>query len=187
MLLRRWKVEGDPTAEDELFRVFGGDLQRIARETLAQFRRLDHKIDAGELVNEAYLRLGHDYPIVTSNRGPFIALIRKVMRQHLLDLDKHDRAAKRPPSQLRVVDSQMAKGVVGPSGMDLEEYEAALKALEGLDARQAQILQMKVWGATSSEIAEELGLGRATVTRELAKARAFVAFELGLPANWITD
>src|SRR6185369_8178001 len=177
VLLRRWKVDGDPTAEEELFRVFGPDLARIARETLHKFRRLDHKIDAGELVNEAYLRIERDYPIVTENRWPFVALIRKVMRQHLLDLDKHDRAAKRPPSRLRVVDTQAAHGVTGPSSFDMQEYDAALEALGRMDARQAEIVDMKVFGMTAAEIAEALKIGRATVTRELAKGRAFIAFE----------
>jgi RNA polymerase sigma factor (TIGR02999 family) len=185
LLLRRWKVDGDPAAEEELFRVFAPELAKIARETLSKFRRLDHKINAAELVSEAYLRIERDYPIVTENRGPFKAIIRKVMRQHLLDLIKRDRAAKRP-SLLRL-DTQAAAGIAGPSIMDLQEYDAALEALERLNPRQAQIIDMKVFGLTSAEIAAALKVGRATVTRDLAAGRAFIAFQLGLPANWLSD
>jgi RNA polymerase sigma factor (TIGR02999 family) len=186
-LLKRWKIDGDEAAQAELYTLVERKLHQIAQQTLDSNAGFAHKIDPGELVNEAYLAIRQDYPIATDNRGPFIVLMRKVMRQHLLDLARRDRAAKRPPSRLRVTDVGVAEGVIGSSTFEIIEYYLALDNLEKLDERQALVIDLRVNGLTNEAIAEALNVALATVKRDVAAARAFLAFELGLSARWLRD
>src|SRR4051812_36575811 len=109
-LLRAWKSEGSAEAEARLFALVECELVKAASASIRRHPARSHKIDPRELVNEAYLAL-RAYPVVTENRGPFFRLMSTVMRHYLLDLAAHDKASKRPPSVLRVDDSQGIEGV----------------------------------------------------------------------------
>jgi RNA polymerase sigma factor (TIGR02999 family) len=181
-LLQRWKLNGDPEAEQELFALVDHELRRIAQGMLRRESGFDHKIDPRELVSEAYLTL-REYPIVTVNRAPFFRLMAKSMRNHLMDLAKHDRAAKRPPSKLRVVDTHVADAL--SAAVEPTDYYAALDDLRQVSARQADVIELRVFGLSNDEIASDLNVSVATVKRDVTQARAFLAFQLGLPSNWI--
>ena len=47
-------------------------------------------------------------------------------------------------------------------------------------------MELRVAGLSNDEIAAEIGIGVATVKRDLKQARAFLAFQLGLPATWLS-
>ncbi len=181
-LLQRWKLNGDLEAEEELFVLVDHELRKIAQSMLRRESGFDHKIDPRELVNEAYLAL-RDYPIVTVNRGPFFRLMGRAMRHYLLDLADRDHAAKRPPSKLRVVDTNAANAL--SAAVEPTDYYVALDALRDVSARQADVIELRVFGLTNDEIAADLGVSVATVKRDVSEARAFLAFQLGLPSNWI--
>jgi RNA polymerase sigma-70 factor (ECF subfamily) len=58
---------------------------------------------------------------------------------------------------------------------DLLALDEALNDLYGTDERQAQIVDMKFFGGLSApEVADVLGLSRATVDRDWATARAWL-------------
>jgi RNA polymerase sigma factor (TIGR02999 family) len=181
-LLRRWKVSGDAEAEQELFALVDHELRKIAQNLLRRESGFDHKIDPRELVSEAYLAL-RDYPIVTVNRAPFFRLMARAMRHYLLDLADHDRAAKRPPSRLRVVDTHVANAL--SATVEPTDYYFALDALRDVSVRQADVIELRVFGLTNEEIAADQNVSVATVKRDVVEARAFLAFQLGLPSNWI--
>lgn len=183
-LLQRWKVDGDPAAEQQLFTAVEHELRQIAQRTLRRQSGFEHKLEARELVNEAYLAL-RDYPIVTANRGPFFSLMAKAMRHFLMDLADHDRAAKRPPSRLRISETDAKEMAGGADGIGPLDYYAALDALKAINPRQANAIELRVLGLSNEEIAEELHVSLATVKRDLKEARAYLAFKLGLPAKWI--
>lgn len=183
-LLQRWKLSGDRDAEQELFLLVERELRRIAQSTLNRTPGFGHKIDARELVNEAYLAL-RDYPIVTANRAPFFHLMARAMRNCLMDLADRDRAAKRPPSRLRIVDTHAADSVSASGGVEPTDYYLALDALRKVSARQADIIELRIFGLMNQEIAADQNVSLATVKRDVAEARAFLAFQLGLPSNWI--
>src|SRR4051794_26873559 len=107
LLLKRWKEQGDTEAQNELFALMQGALQKIAAGKLRGEQSLGYKIDPRELVNEAFLRLRQDYPIVTDNRAPFVVLMIKAMRHFLIDQARADQADKRPPSELRIIGTQV--------------------------------------------------------------------------------
>jgi RNA polymerase sigma factor (sigma-70 family) len=135
-------------------------------------------------VNEAYLAL-REYSIATPNRGPFFRLMAVAMRHYLLDLADRDRAAKRPPSVMRVDQTSAANEVPDSDGVSPVEWYMAIDALRRVEPRQADVVELRVMGLSNDEIASELGIGTATVKRDLKQARAFLAFQLGLPSTWL--
>jgi RNA polymerase sigma factor (TIGR02999 family) len=183
-LLQRWKVQGDGAAEDELFSIVQDELVHMARQSLERNSGFAHKLDPRELVSEAYLSL-RDYQIITSNRGPFFSLMAKAMRHVLMDLARHDRAAKRPPSLLRVVDTNAMDGVTVSSDLEPIDFYRSLDSLKAISVRQATIVELRVIGLTNEEIANELSESISTIKRDIAQARAFLAIQLSLKPNWI--
>lgn len=185
-LLQRWKLGGDRDAEEQLFALLERELTRIARSTLSRMSGFAHKIEPRELVSEAYLRL-HGYPINTQNRAPFFTLMAKVMKHVLIDIARKDDADRRPPSELRITDTHAADCVPACEAIEVTRYYAALDALRQSDARQADTIELRILGLTNQEIAEANHVAIATVKRDVAHARAFLAFQLGLPAHWIAS
>lgn len=180
-LLREWKEHGSRDAEAALFTVVERELVRVADGLLRRNRVREAIIDARELVNEAYLAL-RLYPIVTANRGPFFRLMATAMRHYLLDRADHDRAAKRPPTSMRVLDSRPLHAVPTGDEMPVVDWYRAIDMLRKVDRRQAEVVELRVVGLSNEEIAGELQVSQATVKRDLKQARAFLAFQLGLAA-----
>jgi RNA polymerase sigma factor (TIGR02999 family) len=183
-LLHRWKASGDTDAEHELFVVVEHELLKVARAALARNPKLAHKLDPRELIAEAYLAL-QTYPIATTSRGPFFALMARAMRNFLVDLARRGQASKRPPTRLQVVDTKITNRLEGVPDLGPIEFYDALDALAEINKRQAEAIQLRIFGLELSEIAAELDISLATVKRDLAEARAFLALQLGLPPNWV--
>jgi RNA polymerase sigma factor (TIGR02999 family) len=183
-LLQDWKVKGSADAEAQLFALVNTELIKVAEASLREHKRRAHKIDPRELVSEAYLAL-RKYPIVTTNRGPFFRLMATAMRHYLLDLVDRDRAAKRPPSVLRVDATDAANAQPAADGVSPVEWYFAIDALREVAPRQADVVEWRIMGLDNDEIAAENGTSRATVKRDLKEARAFLAYQLGLPAGWL--
>jgi RNA polymerase sigma factor (TIGR02999 family) len=184
LLLRRWQIDGDSDAEQEVFRLVEGELLATARRTLQGELGLVHKIEPRELVNEAYLRL-HGYPIVTPNRAPFFKLMARAMKRVLIDLARAGRAEKRPPTRLRVVETNAMNSASVASEIDLLEFYDSVDALRAINPRQAETVELWIVGLTIEEIAEEQQVSHSTVKRDLREARAFLAFRLGLAPDWL--
>jgi RNA polymerase sigma factor (TIGR02999 family) len=182
-LLRRWKQDGSADAESELFALVHRQLIKVADASLRQHEARAYKIDPREVVSEAYLML-RKYPIVTENRGPFFRLMATAMRHYLLDLVDRDRAAKRPPSMLRVSQTS-ADAVPAAESVSPIDWYRAIDALQTVSPRQAEVVQLRIVGLSNEEIAAEVGIAVATVKRDLRQARAFLAFRLGLGSTWL--
>jgi RNA polymerase sigma factor (TIGR02999 family) len=178
-LLQDWKERGNPDAEARLFELVNHELLKAAESSLRQHPGRAHKIDPRELVSEAYLAL-RKYPVVTANRGPFFRLMTMAMRHYLLDLVDRERAAKRPPSMLRVARTDAAESQPAPDDLSPVEWYRAIDALRRVDAREADVVELRIIGLSNEDIGQELGIAPATVKRELKQARAFLAYQLGL-------
>jgi RNA polymerase sigma factor (TIGR02999 family) len=183
-LLQRWKLAGDHDAEQELFAVVEQELTRLAQSTLRGMSGFAHKIEPCELVSQAYLNL-RGFPIITENRAPFFKLMASTMRHVLIDLARHDRAEKRPPSRLRIVDAHAADSVPAVADIELFDFYRTLDSLRAVNARQADTIELRIVGLSNKEIAAENHVSIATVKRDVDQGRAFLAFQLGLPSNWL--
>ena len=170
-LLKNW-VQGDKRALPALMPLLYRELRRIAHYQL-KAERSDHTLQSTALVHEAYLRLLGGKPADLCSRTHFIAVASRLMRQVLVDYARTRNAGKRAGG-LRIELEEAADLPIN-GDEELIALDLALHELSRLDERQAQIVEMKFFGGLSApEIAEVLGMSRATVDRDWATARVWL-------------
>jgi RNA polymerase sigma-70 factor (ECF subfamily) len=171
ILLKKFRA-GDRDAETQLFNAVYGDLKRLARVLLVGDSGA-RSIQATALVHEAYLRIPHA-DIDWQDRKHFFAVAARAMRRILVDYARTKSAAKRPPEASR---SELLDAVVAADEDPamLISVDEALTELEQLDARQAQVVEMRFYlGMTEAEIADILHLSARQVRREWQMARVWL-------------
>ena len=170
-LLRRWR-RGDGAAFDELFSVVYQELRSLAGSYLAS-ERGDHTLQATAVVHEAYLRLARLDRLDTRDRTHFFAIAARVMRRVLVDHARRHQADKRPGShKVELVELHLYP-VTTPE--ELLRLNDALKQLAKTHPRASEVVEQRFFGGMSeTEVAEALGLSRATVTREWRFARLWL-------------
>ena len=150
------------------------DLRRLA-ETFLRGERTAHTLQRTALVHEAFLRLIGEKNLVWQNRGHFIGIFARVMRQTL--------------TNYAVARHRLKRGGSDPLRLTLEFYDSckidvtaldhALRALEALDERQARIVELRFFGGlTVEETAELLEISPATVKRDWTLAKIWLRREL---------
>jgi RNA polymerase sigma factor (TIGR02999 family) len=170
-LLRHWQ-QGDQEALRALVPQVYKELRRLAHYHL-QSERPDHTLQSTALVHEAYLRLIGSNPADLQNRGHFIAVASRLMRQILVDYARERRAAKRDGGCRIAVEYLDFLPVTADA--ELLALDDALTELSRMDERQGKIIEMKFFGGLSApEISEVLGISRATVDRDWATARVWL-------------
>jgi len=176
-LLVAWRA-GNNSALDQLVPLVEAELRQLARRYL-QRERPGHVLQATALVNEAFIRLLNWREVNWQNRAHFVAMAARLMRNVLVDISR--RRAKGPDGHtIRLADMADAAGVVSDRSRDLVAIDDALRSLAELDSRKAQIVELRFFGGLSlEEIAEVIGLAPITVSREWAKARAWLHREIG--------
>jgi RNA polymerase sigma factor (TIGR02999 family) len=153
------------------------ELRRIAQHHLRQ-ERPDHTLQSTALVHEAYIRLMKQGPAEIENRGHFMAVASRLMRQILVDHARGHRAAKRGGGLKLELKEDM--GLQKAPSVDLIALDNALNDLARLDPQQSQIVELRFFGGLSIEdTADVIGVSRTTVKREWATARAWLRREVG--------
>ena len=171
-LLHAWS-RGDADASERLLALLYDDLKLRARRQLRRERR-DHTLQPTALVHEAYLRLVRQSEVTWRNRAQFLALAAVMMRRVLLDHGRGRGTAKRGGSWVRVSLETDASAATAPEA-DLRDLETALEELAVQDARQARLVELRVFGGLSyDEAAEVLGISAATARRVWTIARAWL-------------
>jgi RNA polymerase sigma factor (TIGR02999 family) len=171
--LAGWR-QGDQDAVDELFRLVYDDLRVLARQHLRR-RRPGDTLGPTALVHEVYLRFAQRSSPDLVDRNHFVALVARAMRMVIVDHWRRKQSRKRAP-QAPV--SESPEDVVAPHALfpiDILALDEALCRLSELDARQAQVVELRFFGGLSlDEIAAMFGVSERTVKREWQKARAFL-------------
>ncbi len=192
-LLAEWG-DGDSKAFDQLAPLVYSELRRMAARHL-RGERAGHTLQTTGLVHEAFVRLIGDTGVRWQSRSHFFALASRLMRRILVDMARARLAAKRGAGQAHVSLDELADAVedegadffveqaLGPgaqtSQADLMAIDAALTRLEALDARHAQIVELRFFGGlTVEETANTLDISNATVKRDWVMAKAWLAREL---------
>ncbi len=157
------------------------ELRRLAASKLRQVSGPSHTLSATGLVNEAYLKLSGNVP-EWQNRGHFMGIAANAMRQILVNHAVAKNAEKRGAGWSRLtlttaesaIEAQQIQNSAG-GDIDIVALDAALIALAKLDARQAQIVEMRYFAGLSIEdTATALDISPATVKRQWAVARLFL-------------
>lgn len=165
---------GHTEAVEQLFPLVYKDLRRVAGSLLRQ-ERAGHTLQPTALVNEAYLRLTAAAQLGATCRAQFFGIAARAMRQILIDHARARHAAKRGGNVPRVsLEEGLAYSVEqAPHILAVNE---ALEELAKLDERKARVVELRYFGGlTGEEIALVLNIGRATVTRDLRMAEAWLA------------
>jgi RNA polymerase sigma-70 factor (ECF subfamily) len=167
---------------DVLLPVVYEELRRLAAAYLRR-ERPGQTLQPTALVHEAYLRLLKDRPDRWQNRAHFCAIAAHSMRQILIERARARHALKRGGARARItLDESLAAG--GELSVDVLALDRALDELAALDAEQARIVELRFFGGlTIEETADALDSSPATVKRQWAVARAWLARAIeGRPA-----
>jgi RNA polymerase sigma-70 factor, ECF subfamily len=182
-LLRAWE-NGDREALDRLMPIVYDELRRAARNYMRR-ERVSHTLEATALVNEVYLRLVDITSVQWQDRAHFFAIAASMMRRILLDAARARAAGKRGGGELRITlkdDVPASESQVSNQAADLIAIDDALQALSKLDARKAQVVELRFFGGLSvEEMAAVLRISPQSVKRDWKLARAFLLKELGGP------
>lgn len=170
-LLRDWR-DGDAAARDRLVAVLYPELRALADRQL-RGERANHTLQPTALVNEAYLRLSGLDRIDWQDRGHFVGMAARVMREVLVDHARRRQAAKRDGGQ-RVT----LTGLEVPAGtgnVDALALDDALTRLEKVDPDKARVVELRYFGGlTIEETAQAMDSSPATVKRQWQSARAWL-------------
>jgi len=175
VLLQAWSG-GDREALDQLTPVVYEELRRLARHYM-RGERSGHILQTTALVNEAYLRLVDLKRMSWQNRAHFFAVSAQLMRRILVDHARRHNL-KRGAGMQHVPLEDTA--VVG-SGRepDFVALDLALRDLAAMDARKAQVVELRFFGGLSvEETAEVLKVSAVTVMRDWSSARAWLYRQL---------
>lgn len=176
-LLTSW-LEGNPEAGDRLFSACYQELRRLARHQLRR-RPMDGTLDTTALIHELYLKMVDGVRSPLRNRGHFMALASRVMRQIVVDYARRKQTVKRGGALLQPLeeDPPFSRGT---RAEDLVALDQALGKLEELDPRLARLVDLRFFGGLSNdETAEALEISVATVKRDWLRARAFLFQQMG--------
>jgi RNA polymerase sigma factor (TIGR02999 family) len=175
-LLAKWP-RLDPEAEAQLMDAVAATLRRIAGGYMRR-ERTDHTLQPTALVNEAYLRLVDQQQPHWDGRAHFYAIAARLMRQVLVDHARTRRALKRPQDRAALTASRIPDPA-GGEDLDVLSLHEALEDLAELDPRQVDFVELRYFaGLTESEVAELRGVSPATIRRDVATARAWLAHRM---------
>ena len=175
-LFASWR-QGDAMAGDRLFATLYQELRRLARYQL-RGRPAGATLDTTALIHEAYLKLAERSRGPVRDRGHFLALASRVMRQIVVDHARQKSAAKRDGRVQEPFDEPGASAAA-LSLEDLLALDEALNRLGALDPRLAQLIDLRFFGGLSiEETAEIQELSEATIKRDWLKARAFLLHQM---------
>jgi RNA polymerase sigma factor (TIGR02999 family) len=175
-LLAAWS-QGDPLALEKLTQLVYEELRRLAHRYMAQ-QRGDHTLQTTALVHEAYLRLAGQGEPHYQNRAHFLAVAARAMRQILVDHARSALRQKRGAGAERVELDEAAWVSAAPT-REILDLNEALEKLATLDARKAQVVELRYFGGLKQEeIAEALNVSEVTVRRDWTFSRAWLYAEL---------
>jgi RNA polymerase sigma factor (TIGR02999 family) len=153
------------------------ELRQLAASYLRR-ERPGHTLQPTALVHEAYLRLVDQKKINWTNRAQILAIAAKMMRRILVNHAVARKTAKRGSGAPQVALDQ-ALEVFDRRSVSAIALNDALRELEQLDSRQAQIVELRFFGGlTVPETGELLGVSPATVKREWNVAKLWLEREM---------
>ena len=169
---------GDRVALDRVLGTLYHELHAMARRQLAG--QYGQTLDATALVHEAYLKLIGRRDVQFDDRAHFFAYAASAMRSVVVDYARQRLAQKRGGDLHRV--TELPDDVEG--GLRLDEdmlgLDTALTKLAGVDAKLAQVVELRYFaGLSEQEIADLLKRSERSIRRDWQKARLFLLASLG--------
>jgi RNA polymerase sigma-70 factor (ECF subfamily) len=171
-LLLAWS-EGDQGAFDRLVPLVYAELRRLAKSYMRK-ERAGQTLQTTALIHEAYVRLIDAQNVQWQNRAHFFGVAARVMRQILVATAREHGSQKRG-GRAQQVSLDEALVVGQEQDEDLIAIDEALSALAEVDARKAQVVEMRFFGGlTEEETATALRVSPETVKRDWRIARSWL-------------
>ena len=171
-LLLAWS-QGDESALEKLIPLVHAELRRLAKRYMGR-ERAGHTLQTTALINEAYLRLIHSKNVRWQNRAHFFAVSAQLMRRILVDFARSRHYQKRGGGAQKVSLDQ-ALEISDEKGAELIALDDALSALDKLDARKSQVVELRFFGGLSvEETAEVLKVSPDTIMRDWKMAKVWL-------------
>jgi len=176
-LLLAWRG-GDAGAFERLVPMVYQDLRRLARNQL----RRDHQgwtLETTGLVHEAWLRLVDADRVDWQDRGHFLGVAARAMRQVVIEYARRRSAEKRGGGvRAATLDEQVIP--IDEHAEWLLDLNEALERLAAHRERLARVVECRFFaGLSNEETAEALGSSVRTVKRDWTFARSWLQRELG--------
>jgi len=184
-LLQAWS-DGDAGALDRLMPLVYEELHRLAKRYMAR-EQPGQTLQVTALVNEAYLRLTDWKNVHWQNRAHFFAVSAQLMRRILVDFARSRHYDKRGGGT-PALSLEEAAVVSQEKDADLVALDDALNALDAIDSRQSQVVELRFFGGLSvEETAEVLNISPRTVMREWRFAQAWLYREINRSSDRGSD
>src|SRR5262249_204579 len=153
---------GDRSAEIALVPLVYQDLRTMARSLLRREHH-GHTLQATALVHEVLMKLLCGAIVEWQDRGHFFSLASRQMRRILVDHARSTKATKRTGG-VRGVSLDVVSLAKQENWTDILAVNRALDRLALIDARQAQVVEMRFFaGMSLEEIAAALGVTARTI------------------------
>jgi RNA polymerase sigma factor (TIGR02999 family) len=162
---------------DSLFSLAYEELRRLA--SAVKQNDANCTLNPTALVHEAWLKLAGSPELAATSPLHFKRIAGRAMRQVLVEAARRRHSAKRGGGLVMVVDPDNLADPSSSHEQDMLTLEEALKELEQLAPRQAQVVESRFFGGLEFlEIASLLDLSEATVYREWRAAKAWLKVKL---------
>jgi RNA polymerase sigma factor (TIGR02999 family) len=178
-LLLDWQA-GDNAALERLMPLIYNNLRKVAQNSLNQWQNseIPRRLQATEVVHEAYVRLIDQQQVSWQCRVQFFAIAAREIRRILVDEYRRSQSQKRGGG---LVEAPLLENILAnnSTNLDLLALNEALEEMARLDPRQARIVELHFFsGHTCAEIAEMEQMGLSSVERELTHAKRWLKNKL---------
>ncbi len=171
--------DGDARAADELLPLVYDQLRGLAGQRLRN-EAPGQTLQSTALVHEAYVRLvAGPHQQHFANRRHFFAAAAEAMRRILVDNARRKQSVKHGGEFQRQTLEDQASSQDVNSQIDVLAISEALEKLSQEDPQKAELVKLRYFaGQTMPEIAEMLGISRATASRHWTYAKAWLYDEI---------
>ncbi|MCG2589570.1 ECF-type sigma factor [Rhodohalobacter sulfatireducens] len=174
--------EGDREAFNMVFECAYKKLHQVAHVNRGRWQG-NITLDTAAILHEAYLKLIDQSKTEWKNRDHFFAAVSKAMRQILINYARDQKREKRGGNFKKLPLDYLRLEAIEKQEIDdsiiLVALDEAIKRLEQINPRQAQIVECLVFGGLSiSETANALEVSTSTINRGWKMARLWLYREV---------